>query len=86
MVKAMVVLANGTKVHRFTFIVREGLEFVGFDLFMVYLALFSLALKDKINDELKTYVGRSIHDVIWVLSRHVIGGKLTNISACVRNT
>jgi len=27
--------------------------------------MFSLASKDKIYDELKTDVGRSIHDIIW---------------------
>jgi len=43
MVKAMGVLANGAKVNRFTSIVREGLEFIDFDLFMVYLTMFSLA-------------------------------------------
>jgi hypothetical protein len=62
MMKAMGVLANGAKVHRFTSIVREGLEFIDFGLFMVYLTTFSLATKDKINDELKMDVARSIHD------------------------
>jgi len=65
MMKAMDVLGNGTKVHRFTSIVREGLEFIDFGLFVVYLTMFSLASKDKIYDELKTDVGRSIHDIIW---------------------
>jgi hypothetical protein len=49
MVKAVGVLANGAKVHRFTSIVREGLEFIDFDLFMVYLTVFSSVLKDKIK-------------------------------------
>jgi hypothetical protein len=65
MMKAMGVLANGAKVHRFTSIVREGLEFIDFVLFTVYLTMFSLTSKNKINDELKTDVGRSIHDIIW---------------------
>ena len=65
MMKAMGVLANGAKVHRFTSILREGLEFIDFDLFMVYLTMFSLASKGMINDELKTDMGRSIHDIIW---------------------
>ena len=43
MVKGMSVLANGAKVHRFTSIVREGLEFIDLDLFLVYLTMFSLA-------------------------------------------
>jgi hypothetical protein len=37
MLKAMGVLANGAKVHKFTSIVREGLGFIDFDLFMDYL-------------------------------------------------
>jgi len=63
--KAMGVLANGAKVHRFTSIVRKGLEFIDFDLCVVYLTMFSLVSKDKINDELETDVGRCIHDIIW---------------------
>lgn len=62
--KAVGVLANGGKVHRFTSIVQEGLDFIDFDLCMVYLTMFLLVSKDKISDELKTDVGRGIHDII----------------------
>jgi hypothetical protein len=37
MMKAMGVLANGAKVHRFTSILREGLEFINLDLFFLFI-------------------------------------------------
>jgi hypothetical protein len=58
MMKAMGVLVNGVKVHTLTSIVREGLEFIDFDLLIVYLTMFALASKDKINDKLKTDMER----------------------------
>jgi hypothetical protein len=59
------ILANGVKVHRLKAIVREGLEFIDFDLSMVYLTMLPLELKYKINCKLKTGLGRSSHDIIW---------------------
>jgi hypothetical protein len=86
MVKAMGVLANGVKVHRFTAIVREGLEFIDFDLSMVYLTMLPLALKYKINDELKTDVGRSSHDIIWSIVPTCDWRETHQISTCGGNT
>jgi hypothetical protein len=40
-------------------------EFIDFDICVVYLTMLPLALKYETNFELKTDVGRSSHDIIW---------------------
>jgi hypothetical protein len=61
MMRAVGVLANGAKVHRFTSIVREGLEFIDFDLFMVYLTLLWYH---------GVYVTPVLFDSLFFLNRH----------------